>query len=208
METYRPLIERTLRTLINQFHRKPCNFFNEHEFHQYCYHVFYGKKEFSRQFTSKDGKKTDILHPEYPTIERYSRQGIRLDPKGRRARYDMAILNPDFIRNNEMGTIACRDIKLADSTPGNLIAAIEFKFITRHDKKFRHEIDYDFYKLSNAREASLKYMLVFSNTIENEIDYFKDLDPKKGVNIIYVAVYAENGKKMKLERQFPEGWLL
>jgi hypothetical protein len=73
-EAYQRLIEDTIKTVINQFH-------------QYCNHVFYSKKQFSKQFKSKDGKKTNLLHPEYPTLARFSRERIELDPGGRRARW-------------------------------------------------------------------------------------------------------------------------
>ena len=206
MESYKPLIEKTIKTIINQFHRKPYNFFNEHEFHQYCYHVFYSKKEFSKQFQTLDldGKKTNILHPEYPTVIRLNRKEIRIDPKGTRARYDMAILNPNFIQNNPINTIINRNIKFSSGKENDLIAAFEFKFITKHDKKFQHEIDYDFYKLSNAQEVTLKYMLVFANTIEKEVDYFYKIKTNKDVKIIYVSVHEENNKKKIKIKRFPD----
>ena len=198
MEQYKDLIEKTIKTIINQFHRKPYNFFNEHEFHQYCYHIFYSKKQFSKQFKTLDGRKTNILHPEYPTVNRFIRKAIKIDPKGKRARYDMAILNPQFIENNKLQTIVNRNIEFTSGKKGDLIAAIEFKFITKHSKSFQHEIDYDHFKLSNAKEASLKYMLVFSNTVEDEIDYFKSVAKKGGVNIVYVVVYGED-RKIRVE---------
>ena len=46
---YIKCIDETIKTVINQFGRKPFNFFNEHDFHQYCYHIFYSKKQFSKQ---------------------------------------------------------------------------------------------------------------------------------------------------------------
>ena len=178
--------------MINQFYRKPFNFFNEHDFHQYCYHVFYSKKQFSKQFTTLDGKKTNLLHPEYPTIKRFKRKEIILDEAGRRAWYDMVILNPNFIKNNTLKTVSNKDYRFASGKPGDLIAAMEFKFITKHGKKFQNEINFDFFKLSNAQVANLKYMLVFSNTIGDEIDYFKSIPKKKDIKIIYTKVYEEN----------------
>lgn len=63
----------------------------------------------------------------------------------------MAILNPNFIQNNPINTIINRDIKFSSGKENDLIAAFEFKFISNHNKKFQHEIDYDFSKLSNAQ---------------------------------------------------------
>ena len=207
---YYTKIEETIHTIINQFHRKPHNFFNEHEFHNYCYHVFYSKKEFSKQYVTSDGKKTNILHPEYPTLKRFRRDTICVDPQGRRARYDMAILNPEFIQRNTFEKIRGRDISLfeeKDCTSPNLIAAIEFKFIIRHSPKFQHEINYDLFKLSKADEATHKYMLVFANTKEREIDYFREIDLGSGIKIAYVCVYEESGKKRMEVRRIPEGWV-
>ena len=208
---YKMLIYDSIKTIINQFHRKPDNFFNEHEFHQYCYHVFYGKKEFSKQFGTEDGKKTNILHPEYPTLKRFNRKELRLDPRGVRARYDMAILNPIFIENNTFEKVRCRDIQKfqlpREYKSKNLISAIEFKYIIRHGKGFHHEIQYDYFKLKSAEEAEQKYMLVFTNTIEREIDYFKALEKDKEIKMIYVAVFRQDGKKKIMIKQFPKGWL-
>ena len=212
---YQSSIHDTIITLINQFHRKPHNFFNEHEFHQYCYHAFYRKKEFSKQYITKDGKKTNILHPEYPTLKRFKRKPISLDPNGVRARYDMAILNSEFIKRNNFEKVRCRDIRLFDlpreCKSKNLIAALEFKFIIRHSPQYEYEIKYDHFKLSNAEEVDLKYMLVFTNTIEEERkegeSYFESLKGEKGIKIIYVAVFEDGKRKNKRIMQFPNVWL-
>ena len=211
-EHLKSLVVKTVKTIVNQFHRKPDIFFNEHDFHHYCYHSFYRQKEFSKLYKTSDGRMTNILHPEYPTLMRFSRKEPKVDPKGVRARNDMAILNPDFIVNNEFEKVRCRDIskfKSLDYRTKNLVAALEFKYIIQHGDQFKHEILYDHLKLKNAEEADLKCMLVFTNTIDREIDYFKNqgLHIDKEIKKIYVAVYIEKGKKIKRIRQYPERWL-
>ncbi|MCK4430260.1 MAG: hypothetical protein KAW19_03060 [Candidatus Aminicenantes bacterium] len=211
-EHLKTLVLKTIKTIVNQFHRKPDVFFNEHDFHHYCYHSFYRQKEFSKLYKTSDGRMTNILHPEYPTLKRFSRKEPKVDPEGVRARYDMAILNPDFIENNEFEKVRCRDIskfKPIDYRTKNLVAALEFKFIIKHGDQFKHEILYDHLKLKNAEEADLKCMLVFTNTIDREIDYFKEqgLHRDKNIRYIYVAVYIEKGKKIKRIKQYPESWL-
>lgn len=214
-ENYKKLIHESIKTIRNQFYRKPDNFFNEHEFHQYCYHVFYRKKEFSKQYVTRDGKKTNILHPEYPTLKRFSRKKIGLDPNGARARYDMAILNPTFIENNELAKVRCRDIsrfkKPNDFKSKNLIAAIEFKYIINHSQKYVSEIKFDYIKLKNADEVGLKYMLVFANTVKGEKEegksYFDGLMGGKEIKIIYVVVYYDKRKKIIRIKQYPRKWL-
>lgn len=206
------LVLKTVKTIVTQFHRKPDIFYNEHDFHHYCYHSFCRQKEFSKLYKTSDGRMTNILHPEYPTLKRFSRKEPKVDPKGKRARYDMAILNPDLIVNNEFEKVRCRDIskfKPLDYRTKNLVAAIEFKFIIRHGDQFKHEILYDHLKLKNAKEADLKCILVFMNTIDRGIDYFKDqgLHTDKEIKKIYVAVFNRNGKKKKNEILYPRGWL-
>ncbi|MFW6129150.1 MAG: hypothetical protein ACOC6P_02765 [Candidatus Aminicenantaceae bacterium] len=211
-EHIKNLVLKTIKTIINQFHRKPDIFFNEHDFHQYCYHSFYRQKEFSKMYPTSDGRMTNILHPEYPTLEKFLKKEPRLDEKGVRARYDMAILNPDFIENNEFEKIRCRDISKFDAMDyrmKNLLAVLEFKFIIRHGESYKHEICYDYFKLKHAAEADLKCMLVFTNTDDKEIDYFKELGLRSDKNIkkIYVAVFRRDGKKEKKVIQYPSRWL-
>ncbi|MBA3046704.1 MAG: hypothetical protein FP824_10915 [Euryarchaeota archaeon] len=195
MNQFQQQIEETIDTITNQFHRKPYNFFNEHEFHQYCYHVFYRKKDFSNQYTTLDGKKTNILKPEYPSIARFSRKRIEIDPIGDRAHYDMAILSPEFIQNSNYNTVVNKDIRHSSGKPGDIIAALEFKYITKHSKDFFHEIKYDVFKLSQAKEAQLKYSLIFCNTVKGERDYFAGVEVPEGVDVRYVTVWEEGGKK-------------
>ncbi len=205
---YQKLIEQTIKTVVNQFHRKPFIFFNEHGFHQYCYHIFYGKKEFSKLFETEDGKKTNLMHPEYPTIKRFVRKSIKLFDKGTRASYDMVILNPDFIKRNKLVTVVNRNIAEADHSDDNLIAAMEFKFITTKSKNFIHELKWDFFKLKKAREVQLKYMLVFSTTKENEkeiISLIRSFD--SSVKVVYARIDKDDSKKRLVVVQNPDGWL-
>jgi len=211
-EHLKTLVLKTIKTIVNQFHRKPDIFFNEHDFHHYCYHSFYRQKEFSKLYKTSDGRMTNILHPEYPTLQKFSRKNIAIDPRGKRARYDIAILNPDFIVNNEFEKVRCRNIskfKPIDYRTKNLVAAMEFKFIIQHGNQFKHEILYDHIKLKNAEEADLKCMLVFTNTVDRKIDYFKvqGLHRDKEIKKIYVAVFKKKGNKTKKEILYPKDWL-
>ena len=203
------LIHSTIKTIINQFKRKPDNFFNEYDFHQYCFHAFYLQKEFTKQYLTKDGKKTNVLHPEYPTLERFKRKPWgRVDPKGVRARYDMVILNPEFIKNNDFETVRCRDIrKISNDTKSkNIIAALEFKFIIKHSQSYLNEINFDHLKFSNAKEVEHKYMLVFTNSLKNKINYFEGFPLDGDIKAIYIAPKKIGEKKLVIE-EYPSGWL-
>ncbi len=190
------LVEDCLRATAQKFFETPGMFFNEHEFHGYCFHRFYRQPQFTKTYPTSDGVKTILLHPEYPTIERFCRKTVSLDPKGRRARYDLAILNPDFVQANTFKTVANRDIKACSGATGSLIAAVEFKYITKHGSHFQHEIAFDMFKLRCAREADRKYFVVFATTRERESDYFAKVNQANDLTIIYLAVHERNGRKL------------
>ena len=65
-------IDKTLRTVICQFYYYPDLFFNENGLRDYFFAVFYRNKFFSTSnlITTKDGKKTNLVHPEYSSWER------------------------------------------------------------------------------------------------------------------------------------------
>jgi hypothetical protein len=203
------LIISSIRTIINQFRRKPDNFFNEHDFHHYFYHVFYRKREFSKQYITWNGKKTIVLHPEYPTLKRFRRKPTpQLDEeKGKRARYDMAILKPEFIQTNYLETIRCRDITKTNSIKNkkNLFAVIEFKYIIRHSRSCIKEIQFDSFKLQHANEAEHKYLLVFSNIHRHEIKYLEEIDLHPSIRAAYI--YPNNGEKRYRVIDYPKGWI-
>ncbi len=206
---FQALIHSTIRTIVNQFKRKQDNFFNEHDFHQYCYHIFYGKKQFSKQYRTLDGKKTNIVHPEYPTLKRFRRKPIgRVDDRGVRARYDMVVLNPEFIERNDFETVRDRDIRKvkAGGEIRNIIAALEFKYIIRHSLHYLNEIMFDHLKLENDDEVEQKYMLVFTNTQERKIDYFEEFVLGKGIKALYIAPWKSGSKRLEV-KEYPCCWL-
>jgi hypothetical protein len=203
------LIISSIRTIINQFRRKPDNFFNEYDFHHYFYHVFYSKKEFSKQYITGDGKKTIVLHPEYPTLKRFRRKPTpQVDKEnGKRARYDMAILKPEFIEKYKYKTIRCRDITKTNSIKNkeNLFAVIEFKYIIRQSRSCIKEIQFDSFKLQHADEAEHKYLLVFSKIHRNEIKYLEEINLHPSIKAAYI--YPNNGEKRNWVEENPKGWL-
>jgi hypothetical protein len=158
---------------------------------------------------TKDGKKTNVLHPEYPTLERFKRKPWgRVDPKGVRARYDMVILNPEFIKINDFETVRCRDIRKIskDTKVNNILAALEFKFIIKHSQNYLNEIKFDHLKLSHAREVDHKYMLVFTNALKNKIEYLKGFIFRESIKAVYISPKKIGEKKLIIE-EYPYRWL-
>ena len=151
-------------------------------------------------------KRTNILRPEYPTQEKFTRKPIQAGI-GVRGHYDMAILDPSFIQKNNFVVVRGRDIKelegIKKSGQKTLIAALEFKFIISHQKSYIEEIRFDNCKLFNAHEAVMKYALIFSNTKEKVIDYID----KAGFGMDIRALYVIRDSQKWGIKIHPDNWL-
>ena len=191
LDIYFSNINKCLRTLVSQFYYRPHLFFNEVGFHTYCFSVFYRNPLFTKVFKTQDGKLTNLVHPEYRSV--MGKQGGK-----EHSWYDMVILDPQFIENNSFERVANNNIVISHWTPKDLLAVFEFKFIREHSKHFIKQLEKDYNSLSNAKEAIKKYMIVFSLSRKNQIDYFREMIWDDKLMLIYTTVYFEN-KKKKIE---------
>lgn len=182
-------IHKSLRTVVSQFYYRPHLFFNEIGFHNYCFAVFYRNPVFTKVYKTKDGKDVNILHPEYGSV---------LRKKGKeRAWYDMVVLNPEFIKNNEYNRVANNNILFIEKTGyknNDVLGCFEFKFIKHRSKGYVAQLKKDYESLKNAVEAVNKYMIVFS-TLKDDLNYFEDMNWNNGIKLIYSRVYFDNNKK-------------
>ena len=188
-------IDKTLRTVICQFYYYPHLFFNENGLRDYFFAVFYRNKFFSTSnlITTKDGKKTNLVHPEYGSWERV--------PDKWRAWYDMVILNPEFIKNNEYSRVVNKNIGLNQQFSCNnddLLAVFELKFILSKSNIYKKQLKKDYNSLKNAKEALVKYMVVFSS-IKDDEDFFSEIQFNDNFRLVYVKVYFDNKNKKKIE---------
>jgi hypothetical protein len=138
--------------------------------HCYLYHRLYADGLFNGLYRTADGHDTILLHKEYPTVSRYTRQQDRqlmTDPVGRsRGHFDISVWDPAYISSyqhrkqkvlcaaelalnecdkNSMHTVNDAT-KLAD--PGNEIKYGYLLFFVRDDpyfirseKKIRQELE-------------------------------------------------------------------
>ena len=142
---------------MQKFRNHPYAFYTETVMHCYLYHRLY-KPPFSLLHPTKENHKTILLHKEYPTRSRYTRQTNRLlasNPAGRRrGRFDISIWDPAFIRDrahrqqkvlcaaelalNECGKKSVHTVndatKLAD--PGNEIKYGYLLYFVRDNRYF------------------------------------------------------------------------
>lgn len=97
--------------LEETFRRYPHCFFTEHDIHSVLYNVTKKELQLNGVLTAKTGNKHRIMlvHHEYPTPFRCSMKGydfqIKYVPPYRRGHYDLVILNPEFVRNNELRVV-------------------------------------------------------------------------------------------------------
>ena len=158
MKTQRIKIETIIKKLIKEFQTSPDSFFSECDF-QYQLFCLLNANGFNTPTTTKDGKIITLVYPEYPSVNR-----IQLSRgKGYRVWYDLAILNPEFIRNSGYQTVLARDERDAKLWGENLLAAFEFKFFPKKRKNDISSVREDCLKLSLCPEIKNKYVLVFSN---------------------------------------------
>ena len=139
-------IDKTLRTAVSQFYYYPYLFFNENGFRDYLFAVFYRNKFFSTSnlITTKDDKKTNLVHSEYGSWERV--------PEKWRAWYDMVILNPEFIKHNEYSRVVNKNIALKKKypyEPEDLLAVIELKYILSKSYIYKKQLKKDYNSVKN-----------------------------------------------------------
>jgi hypothetical protein len=101
------------------FLETPHRFFTEHDLHSHLYHLVETRLANRGElfYSTADGEKVSLVHHEYPTPFRcdMSKHGFRIagegerTPKGglfRRGHYDLVVLNPDFVVENDLVTVS------------------------------------------------------------------------------------------------------
>lgn len=138
-------IEDCIENLLAKFRTNPFFFYTESDMHCYLYHLLLQDKRLQREYSTRNGMPTILLHREYPTVGKYVKEGGLLKPsqRGRRGHFDLAILNPNFVD------------KLGFRTQRALIA-IEMA-LNEGEKHFRN----DYTKLNDERNGILHGYIVF-----------------------------------------------
>jgi len=97
--------EGAIKSLALRFRHHPYAFYTETDMHCYLYHRLYAGGTFNGLFRTEDGHDTILLHKEYPTVARYSRQDdmtLKNDPNARRrGAFDISIWDPKYVTSRE-----------------------------------------------------------------------------------------------------------
>lgn len=191
------VIEEAIDELRNEFLEDEDEFFNEHDFH----HIFFCK--LYPQFKH-------LIHPEYPTRNRFIRNKGNFEEylfgehcfqpgetnKGVRGHYDFVIFNREYYTKfkNELDSFERLSNKLVttnlDIIDKYIDFAFEFKYVTSGSKSIIDEVEFDIFKLKEAYEVEIKYLIIFIKKIRFS---------EKGFNQIIgpITKFAESEKDIK-----------
>jgi len=93
--------DRAIISFVQRFRNHPYAFYTETDMHCYLYHRLYAGGTFNGLFKTSEGYDTILLHKEYSTVARYSRQEdktLKNDPNARRrGAFDISIWDPEHI---------------------------------------------------------------------------------------------------------------
>ena len=206
-------IESKIQTLVNQFIRKPLNYFTESDIHSYLYLVFYRDMFFSSQLpTANPNEKTILINREYPTFFKYDKKipKVPCEKSKSRGHYDFVVLNPRFVESYPLSVVTNKDFHLLPKKLSYkpVIAAIEFKYIIRRiDKKMLENIEMDFQKLQSSTPYSYaRYVLIF-NRFGSIGEYIREIERMKKENPNVKAVYAEAWYEEHIKKSNRKLWL-
>ena len=109
--------QRIIERLIKAFEEYPYCFFSEHDIHSQLYQLTIEeiKRSKSLCFRSCDGFLTSLVHHEYPTPFRCDMGGYTFrkvsdsEKKSKRGHYDLVVMNPEFIVDNDWIAVTGKD---------------------------------------------------------------------------------------------------
>jgi len=202
---------KAINKTINKFREHPYYFFTESDIHSYFYYALYSTHH---EESTDDKERIYCVHREYPTNFRYKKSELLNEgfkkpydlswQEGDRGHYDIAILNPKFIKNaNSKEDIVNKSVKLLkirikdNKDFKELLFAIEFKYVINNSKKFVDEVKMDNKKLFFAKKygSSIEAVnLVFCNV---DFKYKSDLiNVIKNANdkILSIFIQSYNNK--------------
>jgi hypothetical protein len=125
-------LENAIHLLVTEFLQEPYRYFTEADAVARSLQILENDSAINGLERTKDDFQTSLIHREFPTYFRFddSNPTVRLDAStgASRGHYDVAILNPEFVRSHDAETVKNRNIKsVRDTNIRPLQAVIEFK---------------------------------------------------------------------------------
>jgi len=213
----REAVWEAIRRTINKFREHPYYFFTESDIHSYFYHCVYSSGA-SNYEVVRDGRRIFLVHREYPTNFRYSKEALLLpdytEPyplssrQGDRGNFDIAVINPDFVASApSVEDIVNKNVRLVESRVESdlesvcreLLFAIEFKFMINNTLTFVREVQQDNKKLLFAKRwgATEAVNLVCCNIEGPYVAQVRDAVKQAPTDIhtFFAQAFYENNQK-------------
>lgn len=122
-----PKFEAAIKSLVRRFRNHPYAFYTEADMHCYLYHRLYAGGLENGLYQTFDKRDTILLHKEYPTVVRYSREvdgHLRESGDGRRrGAFDICVWDPAYIAGREFRkqkVLCAAELALNETRAGNL----------------------------------------------------------------------------------------
>jgi len=141
--------------------------------------------ELAQVYHTADGFETSLLHREYPTFFRFkvSDPSQRLGPPARRGHYDLALLNPAYVRDHDAEAVSNRNIgDRGDLSTPPLLAAVEFKLFNNvwnpvRVRSVRRVLGKLRLSLQSPPHATAAYLCIFHRDVGAHPDRWDDSWP-------------------------------
>ena len=164
-ELYYSALERAVAEILGQFEDTPDDFLREVDLHAAFFHALQRYEVLTTCYTTRDGHRVGLVHREYPTL--YSPDGLSAIAEGEPASYDIAILDPGFVRGHRLEVLAGsrppRSGRPRRSPTGEqepLLAACSLRLIEGFTPAVLHELAHDARDLTRSGHKVRRCYLV------------------------------------------------
>lgn len=188
------VVESCINDLVKTFLASPYWFYTENDLHCYLYNLIHKELASLSYYKCEtlDGKRSIILHKEYPTKERYSQKHLEINPKGKRGHFDLCIWNPELVSQRLFRARLTKAIRKEQQT----YVAIEFNLVEANASLNQaiHHIRWDLLKLrKQTNEVKHGYALLFVREWIHKDEFLRKLQ-KAQEQPEAVVLYIENSK--------------
>lgn len=189
-------VETCINNLIKTFIATPYLFYTENDLHCYLYKLLSERLENAGYglYKTLDKKLSTLLHKEYPTKKKYSRDFLIEDPKGGRGHFDLCIWNPETVSERFFRSRRPKEISKEQQT----YFAIEFLLVEGTDEStLKRAIDHTSWDMLKLKDNEVKsgYILLFAREWGFGEDFLNKIKEQKiPSNITLVFVENNNGQ--------------